>query len=181
MFSTSSVMMLPTMRKPKPMKILVATNGSVGSMAAIRFADRLAGGLRNAELIVVTVGALRRELLDQSEASGDGALGSELAKEECQLAQHVLLAAEKDLKKRHRRATFRFIQPRQLAPVAETIAREADREKADLIVVGTDRLAVFATWTLGSVSARLLQVARRPVTVVRVAAAATPGATAARA
>jgi nucleotide-binding universal stress UspA family protein len=167
----------------RSMKILVATNGSVGSKAAIRFADRLAAGLRDPELVVVTVGALRRELLGQSDASGDGdgALGPELEKEESQLAQQVLAAAEKDLKKCHRQATFRFIQSRHLAPVAETIAREADREKADLIVVGTDRLAVFATWTLGSVSARLLQVARRPVTVVRVAAAATPGATAARA
>lgn len=163
------------------MKILVATNGSVGSKAAIRFAGRLAAGLRDPELVVVTVGALRRELLGQSEAPGDGTLGPELEKEESQLAQQVLRAAEKDLKKCHSRAKFHFIQPRQLAPVAETIALEADREKADLIVVGTDRLAVFATWALGSVSARLLQVARRPVTVVRVGAAATPGATAARA
>ena len=162
------------------MKILVATNGSVGSKAAIRFADRLAASLRNPELVVVTVGALRRELLGQSEEPGDGTIGLELEKEESQFAQQVLLAAEKDLKKCRCRATFRFIQPRQLAPVAETIAREADREKADLIIVGTDRLAVFATWALGSVSARLLQVARRPVTVVRVGAAAKPEAIAAR-
>ena len=163
-----------------PMKILVATNGSVGSKAAIRFADRLAAGLRDPEVVVVTVGALRRELLGQSDGSEDGMLGPELEREESQIAQRVLTAAEKDLRKCHRQATFRFVKPRQLAPVAETIAREADREKADLIVVGTDRLAVFATWALGSVSARLLQVARRPVTVVRVGAAAMPGAAMAR-
>ena len=162
------------------MKILVATNGSVGSKAAIRFADRLVDGLRDAEIVVVTVGALRRELLRQSDASDDGVLEPELEREERHIAQQVLLEAERGFRKCHNRATYRFVQPRRLAPVAETIAHEADREKADLIVVGTDRLGVFATWALGSVSARLLQVARRPVTVVRVAAAAAPGSTPAR-
>lgn len=152
------------------MKILVATNGSVGSKAAIRFANRLAEGLKDAELVIVTVGALRRELLCQSHAPEDGSIGPEIEREERQIAHQVLLAAERELKKGRHRATFRFVQPRRSAPVAETIAHEADREKADLIVVGTDRLGVYATWALGSVSARLLQVARRPVTVVRVTA-----------
>jgi len=61
-----------------------------------------------------------------------------------------------------------FVQPRRHGPVAETISQEADRERADLIVVGTDRFGAFASWALGSVSARLLQIARRPVTVVHV-------------
>lgn len=163
------------------MKILVATNGSIGSKAAIRFARRLAGGLRESELVVVTVGALRRELLQESEEFGDGALEPELEKEEHQIAQQVLQAARRDLQKDGRRACFRFVPSRGRAPVAETIAQEADRQKADLIVVGTDRLGTFATWALGSVSARLLQVARRPVTVVRVGAAGAPAAAAVRA
>jgi hypothetical protein len=62
-------------------------------------------------------------------------------------------------------ATFRFIQSRRLAPVAETIAQEANGEGG---------------WALGSVSARLLQVARRPVTVVRVGAVGAPCATTGR-
>lgn len=151
-------------------KILVATDGSGGSREALRFAGRLAAKLRSAQLVVITVGALRRELLITHPGPVPACLGlaPELEKQERQLASRILMAAERDLKKLRVPATFRFVQPRRQGPVAETIAQEADREKADLIVVGTDRFGAFASWALGSVSARLLQVARRPVTVVHV-------------
>jgi nucleotide-binding universal stress UspA family protein len=151
------------------MKILVATDGSLGSKAALRFADRLAGSLRDAELVVITVGALRHDLfLSRPENPAGLALQPELEREERELASRTLQAAERELKHERAQARFRFVQPRRMAPVAETIAQEADREKADMIVVGTDRYGAFASWALGSVSARLLQIARRPVTVVHV-------------
>ncbi len=144
------------------MKILVATDGSLGSKAALRFAARLAGGLREAEIVVITVGALRHDLfLSRPENPAGLALQPELEHEEREIASRTLQAAERELKGERSRARFRFVQPRR-------IAQEADREKADLIVVGTDRYGAFASWALGSVSARLLQVARRPVTVVHV-------------
>ncbi len=46
---------------------------------------------------------------------------------------------------------------------------EADKEKADLVVVGTEGRGGAGNWPLGSVSPRLLHIARRPVAVVRVA------------
>jgi nucleotide-binding universal stress UspA family protein len=152
-------------------RILVATDGSVGSRAALRFAARLGGTLRQVEVVVITVGALRRELLvsyTDSEPLSDG-MQPELEKQERELADRILSAARRELKKLKVPATFRFVQARRQAPVAETISNEADRERADLIVVGTDRYGTLASWALGSVSARLLQVARRPVTVVHVA------------
>jgi nucleotide-binding universal stress UspA family protein len=151
-------------------KILVATDGSVGSRAALRFAGRLAGRLRSAEVVVITVGALRRELLirDAGVAPLSPSLQPELEKQEREVAIRILHAAELELRKLRVAAKFRFVQPPRRGPVAETIADEADREIADLIVVGTDRYGASASWALGSVSARLLQVARRPVTVVHV-------------
>ena len=151
-------------------KILVATDGSVGSRAALRFAGRLAGRLRSAELVVITVSALRRELLirDAGMAEVSQSLQPELEKQEREVALRILHTAELELRKLHVTGRFRFVQPPRRNPVAETIADEADRELADLIVVGTDRYGASASWALGSVSARLLQIARRPVTVVHV-------------
>lgn len=155
----------------KTVRILVATDGSVGSRAALRFAGRLGSTLRRAQIVVITVGALARELLVTHTESAQVCVGlqPELEKQERELAQRILDAAQRELKKFEVPATFRFVQARRQGPVAEAIAAEAEREKADLIVVGTDRYGTLASWALGSVSARLLQVARRPVTVVHVA------------
>jgi nucleotide-binding universal stress UspA family protein len=154
----------------RPMKILVASDGSEGSQAALRFADRLASNVESADLVVITVGALRRELfVSHLSSNADFAVSAEIEREERDLGRRTLEAAEHELKAHRDRCRFRFVQPRRLGSVAEAIAYEADRERADLIVVGTDRYGTLASWALGSVSARLLQVARRPVTVVHVA------------
>jgi nucleotide-binding universal stress UspA family protein len=152
------------------MKVLVATDGSRGSRAALRFAARTARGCRTTEIVVVTVGALRRQLLFAHPDSPAGlVLWPELEKRERDLARRVLAHAARDVKKLGVSARCRFVQPRRLGPVAEAIAHEADKEKADLIVVGTEGHGALGGWALGSVSARLLHVARRPVAVVRVA------------
>ena len=121
------------------MKILVATDGSEASRAAIRFADRLAGSLQAVEIVVITVGALRRELFVSHPEHSGLRLDLEIEKEEREIAWRTLSAAERELKRHRESCRFRFVQPRRHGPVAETIAQEADRERADLIVVGTDR------------------------------------------
>lgn len=50
--------------------------------------------------------------------------------------------------------------------VAETIAHEADRWNADLVVLGTRGHSPFRRWLLGSVSERSLRSARRAVLIV---------------
>jgi nucleotide-binding universal stress UspA family protein len=85
-------------------KIVVATDGSVGSRAALRFAGRLAGRLRSAELVVITVGALRRELLirDAGMAAVSRSLQPEIENQERELAVRILHTAELELRKRGR-------------------------------------------------------------------------------
>lgn len=152
------------------MKFLVATDGSRGGRAAVRFAARAAKACRRSEILVITVGALRRELLfAHPEVPAGLTLWPELEKQERALAGRVLRDAEREVSKLGGKARVRFVQSRRLGPVADAIAHEADRERADLIVVGTEGHGALGKFALGSVSARLLHIARRPVAVVRVA------------
>jgi nucleotide-binding universal stress UspA family protein len=151
------------------MRFLVATDGSRGGRAAVRFAARAAKACPSSEIVVVTVGALRRELLfAHPDVPAGLTLWPELEKQERSLAARVLRDAAKDLRHCAAKARFRFVESRRLGPVADAIAREADREKADLVVVGTEGHGAVQTFALGSVSARLLHISRRPVAVVRV-------------
>lgn len=119
------------------MRILVATDGSLGGGAAVRFAVRLAERDPGTELILLTVG------------------GS---------------PAPRDIA----RARFGGVHPvvRSIAirggdGVPETISREADRVKADLVVIGSEGRDTLSEWVVGGVALRLIYVARRPVVVVR--------------
>jgi nucleotide-binding universal stress UspA family protein len=49
-----------------------------------------------------------------------------------------------------------------------------DREKADLVVVGSGGASELARWALGSIAHRLVHIARRPVAVVRAGARMKP-------
>lgn len=151
------------------MKFLVATDGSRGGRAAVRFAGRAAKVCPSSEIVVVTVGALRRELLfAHPDVPAGLTLWPELEKQERTLAARVLRQAARDLRRVRAKIAYRFVESRRLGPVADAIAREADRERADLVVVGTEGHGAVRTFALGSVSARLLHISKRPVTVVRV-------------
>ncbi|MGH9365444.1 MAG: universal stress protein [Thermoanaerobaculia bacterium] len=152
------------------MKILVATDGSRGGRAAVRFAARAAKACRQPQVLVVTVGALRRELLfAHPDVPAGLTLWPEIEKQERALANRVLREAEREVRRLGQKARLRFVQSRRLGPVADAIAHEADRERVDLIVVGTEGHGALGRFALGSVSARLLHISRRPVAVVRVA------------
>ena len=51
--------------------------------------------------------------------------------------------------------------------LSEVISREADKLKADLVVVGSEGRDTLSEWVLGGTALRLIYVAHRPVTVVR--------------
>ena len=122
------------------MKILAATDGSRAGNAAVRFASNLLGRARNGELVVLTVlpdGADLPEKTGGKLPNGSGA------------------------------ARFRVARARHADEVPEVISREADRLRADLIVVGSEGRESLAEWVVGGTALRLIYVARRPVTVVR--------------
>jgi nucleotide-binding universal stress UspA family protein len=130
------------------MRIMVATDGSRGSTAALNFAARLASEERGSELVVLTV------------ASSNGS-------DPRSVAQKILDKAARDMKAQGASASFQVVTARRRDEVPEAISREADRLKADLVVVGSEGRDTLSEWVLGGTALRLIYVARRPVTVVR--------------
>jgi nucleotide-binding universal stress UspA family protein len=121
------------------MRILAATDGSRAGNAAVRFASQLLGGSGRGSLVVLTVQADDEPPLPaQGRHPGDH--GS---------ARHLVVRA------------------RHADEVPEVISREADRLRADLIVVGSEGRESLAEWVVGGTALRLIYVSRRPVTVVR--------------
>ena len=130
------------------MKILVATDGSRAGIAAVRFASKLATGNAESELIVLTV---------YSSASG--------RRED---AQKVLGDAARHIRRRGAPPPrFEVVRARNADDVPEAISRQADRLRADLVVVGSKGRDSLTEWVVGGTALRLIYVARRPVAVVR--------------
>jgi nucleotide-binding universal stress UspA family protein len=150
------------------MKILVATDGSRGGNAAVRAACEFARSMRSAQLTVMTVGTLMRQLILGTGGVPFPLTGlPELQGLERRQASVILEAARRLLKKARVKGATRLVVPRDLSPVAETILREADRMKADVIVVGNEGRGAVRELTLGSVALRLLNLSRRPVLIIR--------------
>jgi nucleotide-binding universal stress UspA family protein len=119
------------------MKLLVPTDGSPGAMAALRFAARLAGCSSPAALTVIAFGK-----------KADG-------------------AAIRELDRLGVQGEVRAFSPRAEEPIAEAIAREAERLKADLVIVGSEPRDGLREWVLGGLALRLMYVVQRPVAVIR--------------
>lgn len=134
------------------MKIVVATDGSRGGLAAVRFAARLASKDPATDLVILTV---------EERTNGGPPKTSPGVVERAAKAAGAALGAA-GLKARYCRVT-----PGPRADIPETISREADRLKADLVVVGSEGRDTLSEWVVGGVALRLIYVARRPVAVVR--------------
>lgn len=133
------------------MKILVATDGSRAGGAAVKFASKLVANHGGSELIVLTVYA----------SPGAAAAGRKDA-------ERVLLDAAREMRRRGSPpARFELVRARGADDVPEAISRQADRLRADLIVVGSEGRDSLTEWVVGGTALRLIYVARRPVTVVR--------------
>jgi nucleotide-binding universal stress UspA family protein len=146
------------------MRILVATDGSRGSGAALHFAARLAARDARTELIVLSV-----EPSDGGASVGSGflrlrgkATGGALSQ-----ARKILESAARGRRQKSNEARFRLISTRGQDGVPEAISREADRVRADLVVIGSEGRDTLNEWVVGGTALRLIYVARRPVTVVR--------------
>jgi nucleotide-binding universal stress UspA family protein len=137
-------------RGSRPFTILVATDGSRGSDAALKFAARLRTRDPSAALTVITVA-------DKPEGNGHRSEG----------LPPVLASATRRLQARGIAAVARCVHPRVPGGVPETIAREAERMGADLVVVGSEGRDTLSEWVVGGNALRLIYLARCPVVVVR--------------
>lgn len=139
-------------------RIMVATDGSAGADRAVDFAAELARGL-GAELLILTVaGELAAEEMRRL-AHAEQDIGSALDS----AAEQIVVAAEAratNIGHSHMRRSLVWGNP------AEAIIAEADREHADLIVVGRRGRGQLTGLLLGSVSQKLTSLANCPVLVV---------------
>lgn len=153
------------------MKILVAIDGSRAADAALQFAVELARSCRGAKLVVLTVSELRQDLRLLMPSNVRAFVPyRDLEKTEKVALQRRLADAVKGVHGRDRgrplRVRTRLLDPRKPSPIADAILREADREGADMIVVGSEGRGGITGWALGSVAQRLVSLSRRPVAVV---------------
>jgi nucleotide-binding universal stress UspA family protein len=140
------------------MRVLAATDGSRGGTAALRFAARLVGKDPEGELIVLTVARPVEHPKASATSKEDGMR---------ERAEKILEAAARQMRGQAVQAQYRFVTPRPSSPVPEAISQEAERLKADLVVVGSEGRDTLSEWVLGGTALRLVYVSRRPVTVVR--------------
>jgi nucleotide-binding universal stress UspA family protein len=150
-------------------KVLVATDGSKTSGAAVRFAAALAAKCRGGRLTVLSVGRLSsRRWLARPRS---GRLESPIEERERVWSERILERGRRDAERLGARVRTVYAGANELEPIAETIARAAAREKADLVVVGSGGARELFRYALGSITHRLVHVSRLPVAVVRTGAA----------
>jgi nucleotide-binding universal stress UspA family protein len=127
-------------------KVLVATDGSRGGNAALRFAADLAAK-PGTSLTVISV------------ANGTG--------DARRRADRSLASAGRELGRAGVTADLRVVGARPQESIPEAIRRESDRVHADLVVIGSEGRDTLSEWVVGGVALRLIYLATRPVTVVR--------------
>jgi nucleotide-binding universal stress UspA family protein len=155
------------------MKILVATDGSRAGDSAVRFAAGLASGCRGGRLLAITVGDIPARRFHRGARLRHG-LPSGMEERDRLWAEKTLDRALRDGRRLGASVRCAYVGTRPLEPIAQAIARAADRERADLVVVGSGGGTELARWALGSIAHRLVHVARRPVAVVRTGARMKP-------
>ena len=143
-------MIRPVARQRK-WRVLVATDGSRGSAAALRFA----AGLSH-PAAAVTVISVTGAQLDEGSAAAPA-----------DRAAKALASASRTLRRAGVAAELRVVDALPSESIPEAIRRESERLRADLVVVGSEGRDTLREWVVGGVALRLLYLASRPVAVIR--------------
>src|SRR6185312_11709878 len=130
-------------------KILAAVDGSEASKRAFEYASFLAEKC-NASLLLVNIADIFERVGSSSKKLEE--IAKMLEKFELQAREHGV----KDVN-----------TIKQRGDIAEKILKIADKEKVDMIVLGSRGLSTAKVFLLGSVSHKVVQHAKCPVTVVR--------------
>ncbi|WP_353433013.1 universal stress protein [Polynucleobacter sp. MWH-UH23A] len=143
-------------------KILVAVDGSDTSKLALKEAMNLAGDCGSILRIVYVVDIYN--MYAEAEYMNYKEVQKSLERE----GEMVLERAKRSLKQSGISFSQHLIKTSSRKPrVAETIVADADKWKADLIVVGTHGRRGFSRFLLGSVAESIARVATKPVLLIR--------------
>jgi nucleotide-binding universal stress UspA family protein len=142
------------------MRLLVPVDGAPPANRAVAFAVALARD--KADPLIILVNVQSRESLDVSDVSAviSRAADRKTAAARSRTALRKAIAI-------CRQASIAFETHAALGPIAETIDRLARQLKADQIVMGTRGIRGLRRLFLGSVAARVAQLARIPVTLIK--------------
>jgi nucleotide-binding universal stress UspA family protein len=142
------------------MRILVPVDGSARANRAAAHALLLADGRADAAITLLNV--QNQQTLNTSDISSVVSVGSDT-----QLAVDQSKKALREAVRRCRNARVKFDTRSAFGPIAETIHKIAREVKADQIVMGTRGFGPLRGAVLGSVSTKVVQLARVPVTLVK--------------
>jgi nucleotide-binding universal stress UspA family protein len=140
------------------MKILVAVDGSEISSRAVKHVIALARAMAKPPKILVA--AVDLPMLERVAVAIGAKAAAELHAEN---TDHMLRPARRMLG----RAKLPFEELGRVGEIAPTILKLARSEMADLIVIGSHGHGAVQGMLLGSISAKVLSQADRPVTIVR--------------
>jgi nucleotide-binding universal stress UspA family protein len=142
------------------MRILVAVDGSAIAERAAAHAVALVQGRAGAEIVLLNV--QNQETLDTSDISGITSVAADAeragGRSKQALGPAIALC---------RNAAATFTARTAFGPIADTIVAVAREVGADQIVMGTRGFSPLRGAVLGSISARVVQLARVPVTLVK--------------
>lgn len=141
------------------MKILVPVDGSKCSLKAVKYAAELATGLRSKSSIVV-INVHDDSTLYQMGSYVDP---TEIETYLIQTSQRELKGAQKILSQYKIPHSFII----EIGYVAETILQIANKEKCEMIIMGSKGRSGIADVLLGSVSQRVSSRAKQPVLLVK--------------
>lgn len=142
------------------MKILVPVDGSKYSLKAVKYAAELATGLRSKSSIVV-INVHDDSILYQMGSYVDP---TEIETYLIQTSQRELKGAQKILSQYKIPHSFII----EIGYVAETILQIANKEKCEMIIMGSKGRSGIADVLLGSVSQRVSSRAKQPVLLIKI-------------
>ena len=138
-------------------KILVPVDGSPQSRHAVDMAAYLAG-LSGAQITLLTVVDLNKQISSFEQVSTGGYVPSELKEEGYQLLTGLIHGISADIK-----ASARV----EIGSPAETVMEVCSNEAFDLVVIGSRGLNHFKQLVMGSVSQYVLHHADCPVLIAK--------------
>lgn len=144
-------------------RILVAVDGSAASNKGLREAMRLA----KAEGATLCILHVVNDYLAMASASMEGVAPPRDLRPLLRKSGERILARAKALAAKHRLQAVVVLREVLSGPAAESIVREAKKQRADLIVLGTHGRRGLRRLVLGSDAEKVVRTASVPVLLVR--------------
>ena len=148
------------------MKILIPTDGSKSSLNAVKYAAKLASSLRTKNTITLINVHDEAGLLYADQFAGVPNVSLNLE----DMHDYLLEMSRKELKSAQKildKANVKHDMIIGIGRISDEIIEVANKDKYDLIIMGSKGRSAFADLLVGSVAQRVLHSAKQPVLLVK--------------